>query len=255
VLTVSWLGHSTVVLDLAGTRVLTDPLLQRHAWPLRRRTTPPVRESWADPDAVLISHLHHDHAELSSLRMVADAPVLTAEENAAWLRKQGLRGEALGDDWRPVGDAGVEVRLVPAVHHSRPMPHRPNAANGHLLRHGATSIWAAGDTSRFDGMEHLAGLAGGDRLDLALIPIAGWGPRLSDGHLDGPEAARVCATVKARYALPVHWGTLHPPLFTVRGGAWMARPREHFLEALASEAPDTEPVDLLPGGTVTLPLG
>jgi L-ascorbate metabolism protein UlaG (beta-lactamase superfamily) len=211
-----------------------------------------VRESWSDPDAVLVSHLHHDHAELSSLRLVAHAPVLTAEENAVWLRRRGLRGEGLGDTWRPVGEAGVEVRLVPAVHHSRPMPHRPNAANGHLVRHGTTTVWAAGDTSRFEGMEHLPGLAGGDRIDLALIPIAGWGPRLSDGHLDGPEAARVCDLVRARYALPVHWGTLHPPLFTVRGSGWMARPRDHFAEALAEVAPDTELLDLAPGESVTL---
>ena len=67
-LDVTWLGHSTVVLDVDGMRVLTDPLLRRHVGPLRRRGATPARDQWRDPDVVLLSHLHHDHADLRSLR-------------------------------------------------------------------------------------------------------------------------------------------------------------------------------------------
>ena len=62
---VTWLGHSTVVLDLDGVRIVADPLLQRHAGILRRRGQTPERAAWHGADAILLSHLHHDHAELA----------------------------------------------------------------------------------------------------------------------------------------------------------------------------------------------
>ena len=147
-LSLTWLGHSTVVIDLAGQRLLTDPLLLRHNGPLRRRGPPPHPAQWAGVDAVLLSHLHHDHAELRSLRLVPDAPVLTSERNGRWLRSKGLSARG-AEDWTDVGP--LQVRLVRAVHHGRPMPHRPNDAHGHLVRSGSTTLWVAGDTSLYAG--------------------------------------------------------------------------------------------------------
>src|SRR4051794_33311211 len=109
---------------------MADPLLRPHAGVLRRRGGPPVREHWRAIDVVLLSHLHHDHADLRSLRMLDPLPILTAQRNAAWLRRRGLNGVPL-EGWTDLG--GVEVLPVPAVHGSRPMPHRPNDALGHLL--------------------------------------------------------------------------------------------------------------------------
>src|SRR4051794_36661044 len=175
-LKVTWLGHSTVLIDLAGHRLLTDPLLLRHNGPLRRRQPRPRSSTWAGVDAVLLSHLHHDHAELRSLRLLPGVPVLTGRRNARWLRRRGIDGGDAGD-WTDV--RAVQVRLVTAVHHSRPMPHRPNDANGHLIRSRTLTVWAAGDTSLYDDMDRLPELAGVGRLDVALVPIGGWGPRLS----------------------------------------------------------------------------
>src|ERR1700754_1333329 len=131
-LRVRWLGHSTVVLDIGGHRLVTDPLLRPHNGPLRRRGPGPHAAWWAGTEMVLVSHLHHDHAELSSLRLLGDVPIVTGEDNAEWLRRRGLRGVGIRDDWFEA-DGLPPVRLVEAVHHSRPMPHRPNGANGHLL--------------------------------------------------------------------------------------------------------------------------
>jgi L-ascorbate metabolism protein UlaG (beta-lactamase superfamily) len=250
---VTWLGHSTVLLDLDGVRLLTDPLLRRHAGPLRRRGAPPGRAHWEAVDAVLLSHLHHDHAELASLRLVREVPVLTAPENAAWLRRRGITSAVgLGDDeWFTVGAAGgaaVEVRLTTAYHHHRPMPHRPNAAHGHLVRGPAATVWAAGDTSLYEEMAQLRPLAGGT-VDLAVVPVGGWGPRLSEGHMDAAQAATACARVGARRALAVHWGTLHPPLMGRWAAGWIDRPLEHFTQALEETAPDCRLVRLLPGQT------
>ncbi len=246
-LSIAWIGHSTVMLDLDGVRLLSDPLLRRHAWPLRRRFPAPAPDLWRDPDAVLISHLHHDHAELASLMMLPRVPVLTADENAGWLRRRALAGTELGEDWHRVGDGPVEVRLTRAIHRHRPMPHRPNAANGHLVRGSEMSAWLVGDTSLYPEMAEIPDVIG-RRLDLIVVPIAGWGPRLSPGHLGPAEAVTACVRSGARWALPVHWGTLHPPMPRLMGPAgWMDRPYDEFVRALRREAPDCRLVDLRPG--------
>jgi L-ascorbate metabolism protein UlaG (beta-lactamase superfamily) len=250
-LLVRWLGHSTVVLDLDGSRFVSDPLLRPNNGPLRRRGPVPVAAWWSGCRVVLLSHLHHDHAELSSLRILGDVPILTSDVNAGWLRRRGLRGVGLPDDWFEVASDLPSVRMVEAVHHSRPMPHRPNGANGHLLRSDSRCVWVAGDTDLFPGIADLPRLAGRE-VDLAVVPIAGWGPRLSAGHMGPHEAAVACARSGARWVLPVHWGTLHPPLMHLFGG-WLDRPFPEFVEALAREAPGCELVRLSPGEAWTPP--
>ncbi|MEV7973059.1 MBL fold metallo-hydrolase [Cellulomonas sp. NPDC089187] len=231
---VRWLGHASVVLDLGGVRVLTDPLLRRHAGVLRRHGAAPRAEHWADPTAVLISHLHYDHAEIGSLRMLGDVPVLSAPSNARWLAGHGVGGAqgVVPDEWWPVPGSDVRIRPVTAEHGHRPMPHRPNAANGFVIAAPGVRVWFAGDTAPYPAMRDLPELAGGP-IDLALIPVGGWGPRLSGGHLDPVQAAEVCAVVGARHAVPIHWGTLHAPAARRLPPGWMERGGPAFGAALA----------------------
>ena len=241
---VRWLGHSTVVLDLDGHRVISDPLLRPHNPPLRRRGPAPHQAWGGGSELVLVSHLHHDHAELSSLRLLDDVPIVTGAANAGWLRRRGLRGVDVGDEWFE-SDGLPRVRLTKAVHHSRPMPHRPNGANGHLVVTSTSCVYVAGDTDLYPEMADLPRLAG-RRVDLAVVPIAGWGPRLSAGHMGPREAAVACRRVGARWALPVHWGTLHPPVMHLFG-QWLDRPLAEFDAALAAEAPGCELLRVSPG--------
>ena len=253
-LSITWLGHSTVVLDMDRTRLLTDPLLRRHAGILRRRGPKPDRLAWEHTDAVLLSHLHHDHAELRSLRLLpAGVPVITAPENARWLNLRNLHGVSTRDDeWLAVGNgSGVTVTLCRADHSARPMPHRPNHANGHLVRSASTTVWVAGDTSLFADLSALPRTAGGP-IDLAIVPVSGWGPRLSGGHLGPVEAAEACARVGARHAVPVHWGTLHTPGGQVYPPGWMDRPGPAFVQALADRAPACVPLLLERGVTAVV---
>lgn len=248
-----WLGHSTVVIDIEAARLVTDPLLRPHAGVLRRHGQRPFSSAWTGTDAVLLSHLHHDHAELSSLRSLGDVPVLTGPDNAAWLRRRGLRGVGIGGDWVDVLSGSVQVCLVTAVHKHRPMPHRPNGAYGHLIRNAQWSIWFAGDTSLYDDMAAIPELVGRPHIDVALVPVGGWGPRLSEGHMRPEQAAAACAMVRARWALPVHWGTLHPPLFDRFDLAWMDRPAHRFHDALAELAPECQGIRLRPGEASNVP--
>ena len=209
------------MLDVDGRRVLTDPLLQSHNWPLRRRGgAEPDPRWWRDPDVVLLSHLHSDHAQLSSLRMVDGLPILTAPENAEWLGKRGVSsGVAMGEGWVDATGHGPEVLLVKAVHGDRPMPHRPNAVTGTSCaspprRCGSPATRTC--TTRSPTAE-----VAGRPVDGAVVPIWGWGSRLSGGHMGPVEAAKACAMVGARWALAVHWGTLHVPwLSACRATGW-----------------------------------
>lgn len=252
-LSVTWLGHSTVVLDLDGVRLVVDPLVQRHAGILRRRGDQPVTAAWAGADAVLLSHLHHDHAEVGSLRFFRDLPILTAPANAEWARKEGFDGRGMEEgEWSALGcDRQVQTRLVKAVHHSRPMPHRPNAANGHLVRGPSGTAWVAGDTALFPEMADLPSLVDG-QIDVAIIPIGGWGPRLSGGHLGPEDAAIACAMSGARSAIPVHWKTLHVPGGRVWPRGWMDEAGPRFESALAREAPQCRATVLHVGDSVTI---
>ncbi len=247
----TWLGHATVVIDLAGARLLTDPLLRRHAGPLRRIGVRPDPGAWRDSDAVLISHLHSDHAALGSLRKLAGVPILTGPANAAWLRRRLATdvAELSLDDWVQIGD--VEVRLVRADHSARPMPHRPNDTHGHLIRADGQVIWFAGDTSLYPEMADLPALAEAP-IDVALLPIAGWGPRLSPGHMGPRHAVDACLLTGARAVLPIHHGTLHPPGFDVGDLSWMHKPLEEFRGDLAARAPDVRLLDVPLGGSVEI---
>jgi len=254
---ITWLGHATTVLGFDSARVLTDPLLGKHVFPLRRRGPRPAPSDWADVDAVLLSHLHHDHADLGSLRMLSGCPVYTSAGNATWLRRHGVDGVDIGSGcWRQLtGD--LAVRLVPAVHHSRPMPHRPNESSGFLLRSkrstgGESAVaWFAGDTALYEGMRELPDLAGAP-IDVAVVPVGGWGPRLSAGHMDPEQAAQACALAGPRWVVPVHWGTLHPPLLRHLPPGWMDRPAAEFVRQLSSLAPACRPVVLGLGASVTV---
>lgn len=246
----TWLGHSTVVLDLAGIRLLTDPVLRPRLGVLRRRTDLPVHPHVSDVDAVLLSHLHHDHADLPSLRRVGHAPVLTAPVNAVWARARGLPAPDIArEQWVAVGPA-VEVRLVRADHSARPMPHRPNGAVGMLVRGGGVVVWFAGDTSLHPQIVDLPEIAGAP-IDLALLPVGGWGPRLSPGHMGPTEAAEAAALCGARHVLPIHFGTLHPRAWPASRLAWSTAPGQRLLDVLPVWC-DATPHLLAVGGAVAI---
>jgi L-ascorbate metabolism protein UlaG (beta-lactamase superfamily) len=142
--------------------------------------------------------------------------------------------------------AGVHLEAFPALHDGRrhPLARRADAL-GFVLA-GPTSVYFAGDTDVFDGMAALAG-----RVDVALLPIWGWGPRLPPGHLGPESAARAAALIRPAVAVPIHWGTLR----SVGAGsdaAWQAPPVA-FAAAVASRGLATRVQVLAPGEAMPLP--
>lgn len=236
---ITWLGHATVTLDVTGTqgpvRILTDPVLGARCGALSRLPDTPDVAAWVAPDAILLSHLHHDHADIPSLRRLHRVPIAASAENLGWVARNKLtpaltpRPDASNPWWTVA--PGVQVRLVRADHVSRPMPHRPNAAAGFLIRTPAHVIWFAGDTSLYPELDRLPELAGAP-IDVALVPIGGWGPRLSPGHLGPVEAAEAVALIGAAQVVPIHYGTLYPRGWPTARLTWLTAPAERLVEVL-----------------------
>jgi L-ascorbate metabolism protein UlaG (beta-lactamase superfamily) len=243
----TWLGHSTVVLDIGGQRLLTDPVLGDRIGPVTRRSQ--RAEIDVDSiDAVLVSHLHHDHLHLPSLGRLRDDIRLIVPRGAGPL----LRSEGFGNvveldvsDATTVG--AVVVRAVPAMHDSRRHPFGPSAPALGFLIDGEQRIYFAGDTDLFPGMAEL-----GLGLDLAILPVGGWGPTLRGGHMDPVRAATALTLLQPRMAVAIHWGTLWPMgMGRVRRDRF-AEPARRFLEAARTIAPSVSIIELEPGGQVEL---
>jgi L-ascorbate metabolism protein UlaG (beta-lactamase superfamily) len=256
----SFLGHSTVRVELAGRTVLVDPLLTPGVGPLRRVVAPLDPSSWADVDVVLISHLHGDHLHPASLRRLgADARIVVPRGGAGWLRRHGFHrvdelsaGESLSD-----GDLRITaVRAAHSGHRWGPrLTHGPTTESlGHLVQGAGTTVYVSGDTDLFDGMRLLATRG----IDVAFLPVWGWGPTLGPGHLDPARAAEAVARIRPRIAVPVHWGTLAMAGSRMRGplGARMRRlleePPRQFAAAVAQRGLDTRVLITEPGHRVAL---
>jgi L-ascorbate metabolism protein UlaG (beta-lactamase superfamily) len=237
---VTYVGHATVLIEAGASRLLTDPVLGRRLAHLRRIAPVPGLSPLKSPDAVLISHAHHDHLHLPSLRRLAPSALAVVPRGWARLaRRAGLRRvtEVEAGDRLTIG--AVEVLATPAEHDGRRRPFgRSAAALGYVVE-GQHSIYFAGDTDLFDAMRDLAG-----DLDLALLPVAGWGPRLPPGHLDPERAAQAAALLRPRIAVPIHWGTLASPRADHKDPE---RPAREFARLAASHAPGVEVRILRPG--------
>jgi L-ascorbate metabolism protein UlaG (beta-lactamase superfamily) len=242
---VTFLGHATVRLDVGGARLLTDPLLRDRIGHVRRRAAAVAPEAYSNLDGVLVSHLHLDHLDLPSLRRLPrELPVIVPRGGGATVRRAGfadVREVASGDR---VELAGVAVDAVPAVHDGRRWPGgAPAEALGYVV---GGRVYFAGDTDLFDGMEALR------PLEVALLPVWGWGPSLGSGHLDPEGAARALALLRPRVAIPIHWGTLFPIGMMRRRGDRLTDPPHEFAEHAARLAPDVRVEILQPGATLGL---
>jgi L-ascorbate metabolism protein UlaG (beta-lactamase superfamily) len=240
---VTYLGHATVLIEADGTTILTDPLLRRRVGHLRRIVSVGPVPQLGPADVVLISHAHRDHLDLPSLRPIAGQGSIVVPRGSAKLARRAGFGEVReveAGDRITVG--AVELLATPAEHDGRRWPLFGSAdALGYVIQ---GRVYFAGDTDLFEGMADIAG-----DLDLALLPVAGWGPKLPPGHLDPERAARAAALLRPRVAVPIHWGTYASPGAAV---ADPAAPAREFAGLTAAAAPDVEVRILQPGEALVL---
>jgi L-ascorbate metabolism protein UlaG (beta-lactamase superfamily) len=239
---VTWLGHSCVVIRLDGVVFATDPVLRDRIFHLRREA--PVDPAALDGvDAVLVSHAHYDHLDLPSLeRLDRGATVVVPVGAGGPVRRRGFRDVREVAAGEEIEFGAVRVRATYAEHDSKRRPGTARTGALGFVVAGTRSFYFAGDTDLFDGMSSLG------PVDLALLPVAGWGPRLPVGHLDPQRAVEALRRIRPRAAIPIHWGTFAP---------WRApsaddAPAREFAELAAAVAPGVEVRVLRPGETYKL---
>lgn len=249
-LALTWWGHASTTVEIGGTQVSTDPLLSDRLFHLRRFAPTPPATAY-DADVVLISHLHHDHLHLPSLkRFPRDVPILVPRGGEALLDGVGrdrVRPVAPGD---VVEVAGVTVRVLPATHDGGRGPHTKITGPplGFRVDGGGRSFWFPGDTELRADMRDVGAV------DLALVPIGGWGPTLEDGHMNPVDGAAAVLSVGASTAVPVHWGTFWPlglrRIARANHDRLFTTPGRRFVDALAGQ--DVDAVLLEPGARLDL---
>ncbi len=244
-LTIGWVGHSTLTIDADGRRLLTDPLLTTRVAHLRRRCPPPHPDA-GDADVVLISHAHLDHLHLPSLRRVRrSARVVTPAGTRRLVERAGLRNvvEVVAGD--AVDLDGFAIEVVGANHKAGRGPQSRITAEpvGYVVGTAGRRVYFPGDTDLFPAMAELG------PIDVAALPIWGWGPTIGAGHLDPERATEAMATIEPGLVVPIHWGTYAPENARRRTPAWLSTPVQRF-ESLVVEAGHRERLARLAPGDV-----
>ena len=220
---VTWIGHATALVQLAGVNLLTDPIFSRRASPLRwigpkRHQAPGLRlDQLPHIDLVLISHSHYDHLDRASvlaLARQAGAPPLFVVPLGIerWLAAEGIASARALDWWDRTESHGLAIHLTPLQHWSgRGRGDAMRTLWGGFVVESAAPrrrVFFAGDTGW--SAPHFAEI--GARfapIDLALIPIGAYEPRwfMATMHVNPQEAVQIHRSIGARASLGLHWGT------------------------------------------------
>ncbi|MBN2134916.1 MAG: MBL fold metallo-hydrolase [Acidobacteria bacterium] len=207
-ISITWIGHSTMLLNLKGTRILTDPMYSDFILLLAKRYYEPAipLEKLPHIDAVVISHEHYDHLDMATLEQLPpDTPVIIRRGNSERVIKAGIRDIRELDIWESTKVKDINITAVPAKHG------RANACG--FVIEGPKNIYFAGDTAYFPGIKEI-----GDKfeLDIALLPISHYrtpqGRKNVDAMLrtihmgpwDFPEAIQ---DLRVETAIPMHHKT------------------------------------------------
>ncbi len=243
---VTWLGHATFLIQVAGLNILTDPMFSDRASPVKfagpkRLVPPPLRPEELPPiDAVVISHNHYDHLDKDSVTRLGPAASFFVPLGLAdWFRQAGLPRVQELDWWQSATFGPIRVHCVPAQHFSIRTPFDANKTlwAGWVVETPAGKIFFAGDTGYSKDFREIGRRLGPMRL--ALIPIGGYMPRwfMKPMHLDPPAAIQVHRDVGAQQSIGMHWGTFklteeplaEPPLYLRQVLAEQQIPQEQFL--------------------------
>jgi N-acyl-phosphatidylethanolamine-hydrolysing phospholipase D len=232
----TWIGHATVLVRMAGRTVLFDPIFSAYASPIPfagpRRIVPLPIDIPDLPkiDVVMISHNHYDHLDEDSVLRLAAMPqgsprFLVPLGLKAWFTTRGITRVDEFDWWQSTTDGPLQITLVPVQHWSKRTLADTNATlwGGWVVEGEGLRIIHTGDTGYSKDFGDIGERFGG--FDMAFIPIGAYAPRwfMQTMHVDVAEAVQIRADLNAARAIGIHWGTF---------------------EGMTDEPPDEPPVEL-----------
>src|SRR4051812_13238165 len=255
---VTYIGHATLLINIGGKRLLTDPNFDTALGKILPRVSPPgiALEKLPKLDAILLTHAHADHLSFDSLeRLPRDIPLHAPPVVAKWLRR-------LGFDHAVALAPGDTARIRGVTVHAAEATHRGNrygydrwraSANMYLLDAGET-LFFAGDTALVEdthGLVERTLWQNGRELDLALLPIGWapwWKPGFRKGHLTHEDALTLFERLRARVLVPYHWGTFRHVTSTAHDAIKRLRERlaDHHLSAAVRIIEPGESLELAP---------
>lgn len=247
----TWVGHATVRYDFSSCRVLTDPLLTQRVAHLRRRVSVPAPAA-AEVDLVLLSHAHMDHLHRPSLDLIPPSATFVVGRGLGRLVAGGRGGSgrrvveiAKGESYRH-GDVTIEA--VHAEHRAGRGPHSRVSADpvGFVIAGDGVRAYFPGDTALFPTMADLT------PIDVATIPIWGWGSTLGGGHLDPSGAVEAARRINPKVVIPMHWGTYAPEDGRRGPPPWFRNPLAEFEARWARAGLDSALRVLEPGESLLL---
>ncbi len=212
---VTWIGHSSFLIQLGGHSILTDPVWSKKSgvgpFGPTRLVPPGLRLIDLPPiDLVLISHNHYDHLDDVTIRWLGNRPTyLVPARLGSWFQARGGTKVHECNWWEGVDALGLHFDFVPTQHWSRRTPWDMNTTlwGGWILSDGRHKLYFAGDSAYFSGFKMIGERYPG--IDVALMPIGAYEPRwfMQSAHVNPEEAGQAFLDVGARIIIPMHWGT------------------------------------------------
>ncbi len=277
----TWLGHSTVLIEIDGLRVLTDPVWgpraspSRLAGPKRFQPVPVALRALPPIDLVIVSHDHYDHLDYPTIRELArsEVPFVTSLGVGAHLEAFGVPAQRIVElDWwesHTLPNADLSITAAPSQHFSGRGLKDRNATlwSSMVIRSARHSVFFSGDTGLTTEYATIRERLG--PFDLVMLEVGAWHPSWGDIHLGPRNALEAHALLGGGAFLPIHWGTfslaLHPwdepaeTLLALAGakGAQLVMPRlgEPVEPAHANPVmPWWRAVDSVAGGTAPTPM-
>ncbi len=211
--TLTWIGHSSFLLQLGGLNMLIDPVMSSSLGGVVPRNVAPGLSWSALPkkiDVVMITHNHRDHMDVPTLKKLGPHPLyLVPHGMRHWFLKNGFPQVQELEWWQQTQVGNAIMTFVPAQHWSRRglMDMNTSWWGGFVMEHDGFRLYHAGDTAWFEGFREIGRRCG--PIDVAMLPIGAYAPRwfMRHQHMDPDDALKAFVALEAKLFVAMHWGT------------------------------------------------